>query len=1476
MNYNNYDPNKALDFETRTGVKSADIDSFLAKATAVQDAIQGLKDGTLDPSKEIKIAGIETESEKKAKVDELARKKVDYLAREAKKAAERKAEEKERWWRGARLWRDFGDDDEEDDEDDDPELAAAVALSHEKKEKAATAALRQRYSLDYSRWEAPVVDDPASKAEASELEAVRDQKDAAQFETNNSEWCSEFKADQQKRVARQAEQVQNANVLRLKGNRFFKAKRFAEALEKYMGSLKEKPYEVNTLSNVSMAHLKKRAFEDSIEFSDRAIYLDPTCVKARSRRAAALHSLGRLDEAVLEAKKAVEACGSTSRYSGGSVNPHSPSLPSSSSAAPQDPASTSDAAAAAVARSAELKEVRRQLTELEAEQRDVEVERSVMHEALTTATQAVKGAAAATKAKAATRKENENKTNKPAKMATMSSEKKPKNTKHNKAAEKSSSSVATASAAKGTSKPATAGSGGGEYKKVVIEETSSDDDDDDDDAKLVSANVQQLPPPLSSSLGRPPPGPHEFESASQALNQSLPSQYKLVDDLVHKITTKANHLSGGGVSEELEESHSRAKSMDALSLLLADSKEARVYFRTGPSKGLRTMCALLCGGGVGEVDESASALQARPDGEGFDLDDLGDSGQASELLRPNPGAFDTDPARTLTLLAAACVGERRSKQALVDQGCLQAAAILLYESTTTATTMEKLEEEEKKRPHKKKTKTGSAAAAAAGGEERQQRVMMMEAVADEVARKSVSSGSDAASAAVKDVALVSSLLLLSDADDGDHDGGASKRLAVALAAAALLSQCVDDADTQEVGRKSALLVSKDLKALAGILHLLPRPSEQLLPGNSAAPSARGEAGSASVFLAVGKARCFALSASLLRDLCLLEPCRENLLKRCRCIDECDEEAAKVAASQTASKTFRFFKDTAANDKHAAKAATTTTLATANARKSEAATAGAAAASASGDEEAVVVGLAREPISALADALLASSSTSTSTSTSSSSSYFQHFNVADKATNAKQQWNAKQVAAKAGVFKGFTVEAREAAAGALANLALSAEFRGRFSLGRGRAVRALHTVVSSKAKGPHTVPALARPKADTPAAVSFALAALMNASLPPPAAPQPSPSSPASSSETAAASVEVKEALVADGFIHTLVDLIVPAEAGVGGAGKGGVTVGGRASATSSSTSSSSSSSSGVAPPTMAVRVRAAGLLGRVATAPNAAAIFLLTATTTTTTTTEKHNKNNTETAAATTTAATKACGRGTSVGIVGGEGSVGGASGQDESVLLCKLSSALVRNCSDLESRLLQVQRKGGDDEEERCQKELLSEREHLVRVFAAVLSSTSSGAAAAACAVVALLHEQGTLSLLASFLPPARCEFRSGSQEVTSASVVMPPLPEHRASFRLTGNVVKCFVSVMSDTSSHPAQALLNRLTPLLELKTSAAAAAATGLVKKNNSNGNPNNGFLERLVALLSNSKELSVRKNVAIVLAKVMKTERSKREN
>jgi uncharacterized alkaline shock family protein YloU len=48
------------------GFGNDDIDEFLAKATAVEEAIKGMRDGTVDPLS-VKIAGIETEEEKREK-----------------------------------------------------------------------------------------------------------------------------------------------------------------------------------------------------------------------------------------------------------------------------------------------------------------------------------------------------------------------------------------------------------------------------------------------------------------------------------------------------------------------------------------------------------------------------------------------------------------------------------------------------------------------------------------------------------------------------------------------------------------------------------------------------------------------------------------------------------------------------------------------------------------------------------------------------------------------------------------------------------------------------------------------------------------------------------------------------------------------------------------------------------------------------------------------------------------------------------------------------------------------------------------------------------------------------------------------------------------------------------------------------------------------------------------------------------------
>eukprot|EP01036_Dinobryon_divergens_P015059 gene15059-20366_t len=47
----------------KESVKDQDIDSFLDKVNAVDDAIKGMIDGTIDPAT-VKIEGIETEDEK--------------------------------------------------------------------------------------------------------------------------------------------------------------------------------------------------------------------------------------------------------------------------------------------------------------------------------------------------------------------------------------------------------------------------------------------------------------------------------------------------------------------------------------------------------------------------------------------------------------------------------------------------------------------------------------------------------------------------------------------------------------------------------------------------------------------------------------------------------------------------------------------------------------------------------------------------------------------------------------------------------------------------------------------------------------------------------------------------------------------------------------------------------------------------------------------------------------------------------------------------------------------------------------------------------------------------------------------------------------------------------------------------------------------------------------------------------------------
>lgn len=61
----------------------------------------------------------------------------------------------------------------------------------------------------------------------------------------------QVKEDMKARDEAKQRKEENADVLRLKGNRFFKAKQFDRALQYYMDSLKASQFRVETLTNIA-------------------------------------------------------------------------------------------------------------------------------------------------------------------------------------------------------------------------------------------------------------------------------------------------------------------------------------------------------------------------------------------------------------------------------------------------------------------------------------------------------------------------------------------------------------------------------------------------------------------------------------------------------------------------------------------------------------------------------------------------------------------------------------------------------------------------------------------------------------------------------------------------------------------------------------------------------------------------------------------------------------------------------------------------------------------------------------------------------------------------------------------------------------------------------------------------------------------------------------------------------------------------
>ena len=139
------------------------------------------------------------------------------------------------------------------------------------------------------------------------MEEEEDRKRNEEFEKNNAEWCKQYLSDIEERDKATAKKKQNAANLKLKGNKFFKAKQYAEARDKYMEALALTPYEGTAiLTNVAQAYIKMEEYDDALEFLERAVTLDPKCIKGYSRKAFILSECipDRLEEAVKWAEKA--------------------------------------------------------------------------------------------------------------------------------------------------------------------------------------------------------------------------------------------------------------------------------------------------------------------------------------------------------------------------------------------------------------------------------------------------------------------------------------------------------------------------------------------------------------------------------------------------------------------------------------------------------------------------------------------------------------------------------------------------------------------------------------------------------------------------------------------------------------------------------------------------------------------------------------------------------------------------------------------------------------------------------------------------------------------------------------------------------------------------------------------------------------------------------------------------------------------
>ncbi|KAG1694624.1 hypothetical protein DVH05_021125 [Phytophthora capsici] len=283
----------------------------------IAKAMEDVKNGTFDPLK-CNIPGYKTPEQEELERQERIKRENERRKREEEAKRKEKEEEHDSWWNRAELRYSLRDSEENEEN--------KGSNKSERWANRLLAAYKSRDANDYSLWDQWVPEDPVSLQEKAEREAELEKLRNREFETNNPEFCNQFKKDMEERQRSQQEKASTADRtllcltvyrtelsvlmhclaagLKLKGNRLYKKKLYEEAIKSYMEALAVSPFSVAILANIAQCYLRLDLLDDCVEFCTRTLYVDSSHVKALSRRAAAFHRQKKLKEAAEDMRKA--------------------------------------------------------------------------------------------------------------------------------------------------------------------------------------------------------------------------------------------------------------------------------------------------------------------------------------------------------------------------------------------------------------------------------------------------------------------------------------------------------------------------------------------------------------------------------------------------------------------------------------------------------------------------------------------------------------------------------------------------------------------------------------------------------------------------------------------------------------------------------------------------------------------------------------------------------------------------------------------------------------------------------------------------------------------------------------------------------------------------------------------------------------------------------------------------------------------